>query len=354
MAARKLRVGILGGTGYMGGEAARLIFHHPEAEIAWVSSRQPGLLQDFHPNFYGTGIALSSPDNLPPCDVVFLATPTKASIQAARRFLDSGAKVIDLGSAFRLKDRETWETVYGMEHSDWPLTEEAVYGIPELHGDAISSAKLIANPGCFSSAAIFSLAPLISAGLIDESRLVVCGLSGTAGVGAELSRAAHHPEISGNLVPYNVVGHRHTFEMEQELGALTSRKVTVHFTPVYVPIVRGILSIASVFPRSTIPRSQLLERFREFYSGSPFVKVFDAPKEELAAWQYKPYPWVSAVAGTNFCHIGMDIDEVRGRIVVFGALDSIGKGGAHAGVENMNLMSGLPRVLGLERLGLHP
>ena len=350
----KIKVGVAGATGYMGGEAIRILLEHPEVEIAWLSSRNGGKIENSHPNFYGFDLALIKQEDATPCDIVFLALPTEASISAARKFLDMGCKVIDLGSAFRLSNRATWERVYNQKHTEWNLAEEAVYGVTELHREAIGKARLIANPGCFSSAAILALAPLVKNGLIDAGRIVVNGLSGTAGVGAELSRAAHHPEIANNLVPYNVIGHRHTFEMEQELSALAGLPVSVHFTPVYVPIVRGILDICHVFPVKPVDREMLLSVFREFYSREFFVRVYDLPREDGAAWQYRPYPWVSAVSGTNFCHIGLDYDPVRNRIVIFSALDSIGKGGAHVAVENMNLMFGLDRALGLRRAGSHP
>jgi N-acetyl-gamma-glutamyl-phosphate reductase common form len=349
-----IRAGILGASGYMGGEALRVLLDHPSVEIAWLTSRGGGAVDEAHPNLYGLGLEMIHPQDAEPCDVVFLALPTDASIEAASRFLDAGSKVIDLGAAFRLKDKATWERVYAQAHQRWDLVETAVYGVSELHAEEIAKAKLVANPGCFSSAAILGLAPLVRAGIADVDRIVVDGLSGTAGAGAELHRAAHHAEIGANLVAYNVVGHRHTFEMEQELGMLAKRPVKVHFTPTYVPIVRGILDVCHVFPTRTVKRAELLDLYREFYRDEPFVLVYDLPKEAGSSWQYKPYPWVSAVAGTNFCYIGLDVDEVRGRVVVFSALDSIGKGGAQAGVENMNLACGLDRTAGLTRRGMHP
>ncbi len=347
-------VGIVGAAGYMGGEALRVLLEHPHVRVAWATSRSGGRIEDYHPNLYGCGVELIHPDAATPCDVVFLALPTGASIEAAARFLSQGCKVIDLGAAFRLKDRGVWESVYGQAHSQWGLAEQAVYGISELHAGRIREASLIANPGCFASAAILGLSPLVKAGLVDCSRILVDGLSGTAGIGADLCRAAHHPEIGSNLVPYNVVGHRHTYEMEQELAALGGQGVCVHFTPTYVPIIRGILDICHAFPVRAARREELLDLYREYYRDQPFIQVYDCPREAGASWQYKPYPRVAAVAGTNYCQIGLDVDEKRGRIVVFSVLDSIGKGGAQAGVENMNLMFGLDRTAGLERRGRHP
>ena len=349
-----IRAGIFGATGYMGGEAARVLLQHPDVKLAWLASRSGASLAEHHPNLYGLELALSHPDDVGECDVVFLAVPTEASLAAAPRFLEQGAKVVDLGAAFRLKQRDAWQRAYGLTHTQWELVNEAPYGVNELHRAEIEQARLVANPGCFSSAAILALAPLLSNGLVDRRHLVVQGLSGTAGVGAELARAAHHPEIGNNLVAYNVVDHRHSLEMEQELSACAGQSVSVHFTPVYVPIVRGILAVCHAFPLQTLGRGQLLDLYRDYYQAHPFVQVYDLPKDAGAGWQYKPYPWVSAVAGTNYCHIGLDVDEARGRVVVFSALDSLGKGGAQVGIENMNLMFGLRRDAGLTRRGGHP
>lgn len=349
-----IQAGIVDATGYMGGEALRVLLEHPDARVAWATSRSGGRITDHHPNLFDCDLELIRVDDATACDVVFLALPTGPAIDAARRWIDAGTRVIDLGAAFRLRDRDAWERVYAMTHPDWPLAEEAVYGISELHRDSIAAARLVANPGCFSSAAILGLAPLLDRDLVDPERLVVDGLSGTAGAGAELHRAAHHAEIGGNLVAYNVVDHRHSYEMEQELSAVAGRPVCVHFTPVYVPIVRGILDVCHAVPRRPVSRDELLEVYGDFYADHPFVGVHDAPPEPGASWQYRPYPWVSAVAGTNHCRIGLDVDPVRGRVVVFSVLDSIGKGGAQAAVENMNLMFGLERTAGLARKGLHP
>lgn len=349
-----IKAGIVGASGYMGGEALRVLLDHPEVEIAWATSRTEAAVEDYHPNLYGTELTLIHPDDATPCDVVFLAVPTQASIAAAARFLDEGCRVIDLGAAFRLADRQVWEAVYQQTHSNWQLAMEAVYGIPELHREEIAVARLIANPGCFSSAAVLALAPLVQDHMVDEHRIVVDGLSGTAGAGAELARAAHHPEIGDNLIPYNVTDHRHTFEMEQELSSLADREVSVHFTPVYVPIVRGILDVCHVFPNVQVSRDELLDLYRAYYADEPFVEVYDCPKEPDVSWQYRPYPWVSAVSGTNYCFIGLDVDPSRERIVLFSVLDSLGKGGAQVGIENMNLMFGLERSSGLTRRGAHP
>ncbi|WP_074782942.1 N-acetyl-gamma-glutamyl-phosphate reductase [Clostridium homopropionicum] len=331
-----------------------ILSEHPQVKIAWATSRSGQPVEAFHKNFYGSGIKLVKPEEVTTCDVVFAALPTGNVMNITKELLEKGSKVIDLGADFRLKDRHDWETIYGMKHSCWDISKGAVYGITELHREELRKSNLIANPGCYSSASILGLAPLIKEDLIDNEKIVIDGLSGTAGAGSELDIAIHHPEISNNLVPYNVVNHRHTYEIEQELGIIGDSKVIVHFTTTYVPITRGILAICHCFPKTKVSRTELLDLYKEYYKDEYFIKIIDIPKEENASWQYVPYPWVNSVSGTNYCHIGLDIDEKRNRIVVFSVLDSIGKGGAHAAVQNMNLMFGLEETLGLKRYGLHP
>lgn len=349
-----IKVGIYGGSGYMGGEVVRVLLEHPEAEIAWITSRGDKPVEYFHRNLIGRNLKFIKPDQTTRCDLVFAALPTGQIMKMAPALLNSGTKIIDLGADFRLKNKNDWERIYGKNHVCWNLVEESAYGITELHKNEIKKARIIANPGCYSSASILALSPLVKEDIIDTMHIVIDGLSGTTGIGAEPDLPSHHPEISNNIVPYNVVDHRHTYEIEQELQYLTNDNITVHFTTSYVPITRGILAICHCFPKKNISRSDLIELFNSFYAEQPFVKIIDLPKEKTASWQYLPYPWVAAVSGSNFCHIGLDIDERRNRIVVFSVLDSIGKGGAHVGIQNMNLMFNLPEETGLKRTGLHP
>ncbi|HVZ80274.1 MAG TPA: N-acetyl-gamma-glutamyl-phosphate reductase, partial [bacterium] len=180
-----IRAGIYGATGYMGGEVLRVLMDHPDVEIAWATSRSDAQVADYHPNLYGTDLRFIRPDQTTPCDVVFMALPTGVPMELASKFLKEGAKVIDLGADFRLKSRPLWEKVYKKKHKSWNLAKEAVYGIPELHREEIQKARVIANPGCFASAAILGLAPLVAEGLIDTTKIVVDGISGTAGIGAD-------------------------------------------------------------------------------------------------------------------------------------------------------------------------
>ena len=350
----KTRVGIVGGSGYAGGELLRLLLGHPRAHIAWVSSRGDKRLEAVHRNLLGADLQFVREEETTACDVVFLCTPSRESMLKAPRYLDAGAKVVDIGSDFRLKDRAVFERVYRAEHACWELVAEAPYGATELHRAEIRRARLVANPGCFAYTAILALAPLVKEGLVDLERIVVDGLSGTSGGGAEPSVPTHHSEIGNSAFPYNVVDHRHTYEIEQELSGVAGAPVTVHFTPYYCPFSRGILAGCHGFLTRAVSRADLLDLYGAFYRGEPFVRVLAFAKDPNVSWQYLPYPSVANLAGSNFVHIGVDVDERRRRAVVFGALDNLGKGAASSAIQNMNCMLGWPEDTGISGVGLHP
>lgn len=346
--------GIYGASGYMGGEALRILLKHPEVSVKWATSRSNDPIEEFHKNFYGFGLKFIKPEDAYPCDVVFYAVPSGVTASLCGDMLDNGSVIIDYGADFRLKNKNDWEKTYKMKHPNWGFAEKAVYGINELHKKEIKSTKIVANPGCFASSSILGLAPLIREDLIDAQKIIVDGMSGTVGAGNSLDIALHHPEIHNNILPYNVVDHRHTYEIEQELSLIANEEVTVNFSAYYVPISRGILTANHCFPKKKINRRQLIDLYKEYYKDSYFVKILDIPKDNNSTWNYKPYPWISAVSGTNFCHIGIDIDERRNRIVVFRVLDSIGKGGALVGIQNMNIIFGFDEKAGLDFYGMHP
>lgn len=349
-----IRVGIVGGSGYSGGELLRLLLVHPRASIAWVTSRADKKLESVHRNLIGSGLRFIKEEEATPCDVVFLCMPSRESMTRAPRYLEQGAKVVDVGSDFRLKDRALFERVYKASHTCWELVEEAPYGATELHRERISQARLVANPGCFAYTSILSLAPLAREHWIELDRVVVDGLSGSSGAGADPSVPTHHSEIGNSAFPYNVVDHRHTYEIEQELSGAAGAPVTVHFTPYYCPFTRGILAGCHGFATRSVSRADVLTLYRDFYAGEPFIRINTLEKDPKASWQYLPYPSVGLLAGSNFVHIGVDVDERRGGIVVFGALDNLGKGAASSAIQNMNCMLGLPEDCGLRGVGLHP
>ncbi len=358
MAGTHITVGIVGGSGYSGGELLRLLLGHPHVTIAWVTSRGGKDLEAVHRNLTGSGLRFITEENATPTDVTFLCMPSRESMGRAERYLGHGGKVIDLGSDFRLKDQGVFEQVYGVQHAAWSLVEEAPYGVTELHRSAIRTARLIANPGCFSYATILALAPLVKAQWIELDRVVVDGLSGTSGAGAEPNVATHHSEIGHSAFPYNVVDHRHTYEMEQELSAVAGAPVRVHFTPYYAPFSRGILAACHGFLKRSVSRAEVLALYRDFYRDEYFIRLIELGKDvgasASASWQYLPYPSVASVAGSNFVQIGADVDAQRGRVVVFSALDNLGKGAAGAAIQNMNCMLGVAEETGLTGVGLHP
>lgn len=349
-----IKVGIVGGSGYSGGELLRLLLGHPRAEIAWVTSRSDKNLEAVHRNLIGSGLRFVHEEDVSPCDVVFLCMPSGESMTRAPRYLEDGARVIDLGSDFRLKDQKIFERVYKTSHVCWDLVEKAPYGVTEFRRGEIEQARLVANPGCFAYTSILSLAPLVRNGLVDADQVIVDGLSGSSGAGADPVVATHHSEVGNSAFPYNVVDHRHSYEIEQELTSVAGRTITVHFTPYYCPFTRGILAGCHALSRQPPRREELLELYREFYKDEPFVKVIPLEKDPSLSWQYLPYPGVAQVAGSNFVHIGVDSDRERGRIVAFGALDNLGKGAASSAIQNMNCMLGWPEDTGLEGVGLHP
>jgi N-acetyl-gamma-glutamyl-phosphate reductase common form len=347
-------VGIVGGSGYSGGELIRLLLRHPRCRIAWVTSRGDKNLEGIHRNLVGSGLRFIKEEAAARCDAVFLCMPSRESMTRAGHYLEQGAKVVDVGSDFRLKDRALFEQVYKAKHTAWHLVEESPYGATELHRDQIKKARLVANPGCFAYTAILTLAPLVKEGLVDLGRIVVDGMSGTSGAGAEPVVPTHHSEIGNSAFPYNVVDHRHTYEVEQELSGVAGKPVMIHFTPYYCPFTRGILANCHGFLTRKVSRDDVLALYQDFYRGDYFIRVLTLPKEEKVSWQYLPYPSVASVAGSNFVQIGVDVDARRGRVVAFGALDNLGKGAASSAIQNLNCMLGLPEETGLEAVGLHP
>ena len=225
-----IKAGIYGASGYMGSEALRILLKHPDVSVEWATSRSDIPMEYYHKNFYGRDVRFVKPEQTTPCDVVFFALPTGLTTELSKKFIACGSKIIDFGADFRLKDQEEWENVYGKKHPDWKIAEQAVYGLVELHREEIKKSNIIANPGCYSSSSILALAPLIKEGIVDEEKIIVDGLSGTVGAGDDLDLALHHPEMHNNILPYNVVNHRHTFEIEQELSLLANKKVIINFS----------------------------------------------------------------------------------------------------------------------------
>lgn len=348
---QKVKVSIVGATGYTGAELVRILSRHPGVELVRLTTQSYAgqRMWEVYPHLYSfcdqTGEKLDLPATVADSDVIFIALPHGHSAPVVAEAVQSGKKVIDLGADFRLKDRRTYEAWYKTEHTAEALLQEAVYGLPELYREEIAGARLVANPGCYPTGAVLGLAPLLKNGLIDPDTIIIDAKSGVSGAGRALSLGTHFCEVNENFKAYGVASHRHTPEIEQELSRLAGRRVTVSFTPHLLPVTRGILS--TIYARLTQPSvtcGELLECFRSFYAGQAFVRVL--PEGFL--------PQIKWVAGTNTCDTGLALDKRTGRVIVVTAIDNLVKGASGQAVQNMNLMCGFPEDTALAGPALYP
>ncbi len=356
-----MRIGIIGGSGYVGGELLRLLLAHPQVEVTTVTSRKYAgeFVFGIHPNLRGLSqlkfVPLDRSQIQKNCDLVFTATPGAAaavahgsSVNLVPRLLEMGLRVIDMSADFRLKNPDDYVQWYGWEHAHPEFLNEAVYGLVEFHRERIKSARLIACPGCMATATILALTPLVKAGVIENDRIVVDTKIGSSGAGSAPSRASHHAERFGGVRPYKTVGHRHIAEIEQELNFLTKSPVTISFSPHAVNIVRGILSTIHAFTLKSLTDQDIWKIYRSQYQGEPFVRLVRYKK----GLHRLPDPKV--VVGTNFCDIGFELDSHINRLVVLSAIDNIMKGAAGQGVQCLNVVLGVDERTGLQSMGFHP
>ena len=349
-----MRVGVIGGSGYVGGELLRLLLFHPEVELTIVTSRANAgeYLFGVHPNLRGATQLKFSPPDLSHvtknCDLVFTATPHGSVVNLVPELLEAGLKVIDMSADFRLKNQADYDKWYGWKHTHPELLKEAVYGLPELHRQEIKDARLVACPGCMSTATILGLAPLVKAEAIEKERIVADVKIGSSGAGRKPTIASHHPERFGGVRPYKVVGHRHLAEIEQELNLLTNDSVIVSFSPHAVNIIRGILSTIHAFLKKPLTTREIWKLYRSHYKGEPFVRFVKFKKG--------PYqlPDPKVAMGTNFIDIGFEIDSRANRIIVFSAIDNLMKGASGQGIQCLNIMLGVDEKTGIECQGFHP
>jgi len=349
-----LRIGIIGGSGYVGSELLRLLLLHPQAEVTMVTSRQSvgEYIFNVHPNLRGLTQLKFVPQDMAElqknCDLIFTATPHGGSVNLVPKLLEAGLKVIDMSADFRLKNPADYETYYGWKHAHPEMLKEAAYGLPELHREEIKNARLIACPGCMATSAILGLAPVVKAGLVDKDKIVVDLKVGSSGGGSKPSISSHHPERFSGVRPYKVVGHRHIAEVEQELNALTNELVKISFTPHAVNMVRGILATIHTFPKQPITSKDVWKALRGLYEGEPFIR--------LVKYQKGPYqlPDPKVTMGTNYCDVGFEIDEHANRLLLFSALDNMTKGASGQGVQCMNILMGIDETTGLKSTGFHP
>ncbi|MEA2281622.1 MAG: N-acetyl-gamma-glutamyl-phosphate reductase [Solirubrobacteraceae bacterium] len=325
------RIAVLGAAGYAGAVAARLLHRHPRFELAHVTARSDAgtRLDAIHPR---TRVPLEleayDPDRHAEVDAAVVAYPHGAAAPVVAELRERGVRVVDLSADFRLHDRATYEQWYG-EHGAPELLGDAVYGLPELHRAAIAGAQLVANPGCYPTAAILALTPLARAGLLGD--VVIDAKSGVSGAGREPSHASHFVTVEETVTPYKVGAHRHTPEIEQELGDGTRVTFTAHL----VPLAHGELISAYVAPARPTDLAEVRALYAAAYDGEPWVEVVDGP------------PGMQEVRETNFCRVSLHEDPRSGRLIVFATIDNLWKGTSSQAIQNLNLMFGVEESEGL-------
>ena len=343
----KLKVGIIGGSGYTGIELLRLLHQHPGAEVHAITSRalQGKKLYEVFPNMHGmSDLSYLLPDDekLFECDVVFFATPHGVAMNSAGLFLERNIKVIDLGADFRITDSAIWSKWYNMEHTQESLLNEAVYGQPEIKRSAIKDARLIANPGCYPTAVILALKPLLENSLIDPSNIIADCKSGASGAGRNANQATLLCEITESFKPYGVSGHRHFPEIKQELESISGGTIGLTFTPHLVPMSRGIE--ATIYTDLIDSDADILTCYENAYENEEFVKILPEGV----------YPETRSVKSSNYCQISIQYVEHSNKLVIMSVIDNLGKGAAGQAIQNMNLMFGLDEKEGLLEIGLLP
>jgi N-acetyl-gamma-glutamyl-phosphate reductase len=347
MGSGQIRVGIVGASGYAGGELVRLLSRHPQVRVVELQARGRSAepIAAIHPHLARTGLAL---DDALPSDVeaIFLALPHGAAAELVPGLLGKGLTLIDLGPDFRLKDPADYPRWYGFEHPAPDLLAKAVYGLPELYradlaAAAKSDTRLVASPGCYSTASILALAPLARAGLIED--VVIDAKSGVSGAGRDAKADMMFGEVNESVKAYGVAGHRHVAEIEQELGLLAgAKRRPVDFLPHLIPMTRGILAACHIRPTRQVSQGELDALYADAYAGECFVDVVAAA------------PATRHVTGSNWFRVYVRADERTGRVLAIGVLDNLVKGAAGQAIQAFNLMFGLAEDAGLEQLPLAP
>jgi N-acetyl-gamma-glutamyl-phosphate reductase len=342
----KIKVGIVGGTGYTGVELLRLLAIHPNVALTVITSRgEAGMaVADMFPSLRGyVSLKFSDPAqvDLSVCDIVFFATPNGIAMQQTRELLAKNVRVIDLAADFRIKDVATWEKWYGMTHACPDLIAEAVYGLPEINREKIKNAKLVANPGCYPTAVQLGFMPLLEAGVIDPTYLIADAKSGVSGAGRKAEVHALLAEAGDNFKAYGVAGHRHLPEISQGLAAMANKQVGLTFTPHLLPMIRGIH--ATLYAKLT-KKVDLQKLFEDRYQSEAFVDVLPTGS----------HPETRSVRGSNQCRIAVHQPQGSDTVVILSVIDNLVKGAAGQAVQNMNIMFGLSEGLGLNVLPLLP
>ena len=339
-----IKVGIIGSTGYAGAEIVKLIQNHPEAEVVWFGSKsfEGEPFAKVYRNMFELVDEKCLGDNIDELadkvDVIFTATPQGLCSKIINEDVLSKTKVIDLSADFRIKDVDIYEKWYGIKHESPEFIDEAVYGLCEINRDKTKDARLVANPGCYTTCSILSIYPLVKEGLIDPKSIIVDAKSGTTGAGRGAKVANLFCEVNENIKAYGVTTHRHTPEIEEQLSYAADEDVVINFTPHLVPMQRGILVTAYANLTKDVTYDEVKAVYDKYYKDEKFIRVLD---KDLC-------PETRFVANSNYTDINFKIDERTGRIVMMGALDNLVKGAAGQAVQNMNIMFGLPEETGID------
>lgn len=345
-----IKAGIIGSTGYAGQELVRLLLGHKDVEIVWYGSRSyiDKKYYDVFRNMFQIVEDVCKDDNLDELaeavDVIFTATPQGLCASLVSEEVLNKVKIIDLSADFRIKDVATYEKWYGIKHASPEFIPEAVYGLCEINRGDIKGARLIANPGCYTTCSILTAYPLVKEGLIDAQSIIIDAKSGTSGAGRGAKVDNLFCEVNESIKAYGVTTHRHTPEIEEQLGYAAGEKVVLNFTPHLVPMNRGILATEYAKLTKKVTYEEVKAIYDKYYADEKFVRVLEKDQCPETKW----------VEGSNYVDIGFKIDERTGRIIMMGAIDNLVKGAAGQAVQNMNLLFGLPESEGLELVPMFP
>ena len=345
-----IKVGIIGATGYAGGELVRILMGHKDAEIVWYGSRSyvDQKYADVYRNMFQIVDAKCMDDNMDELaeqvDVIFTATPQGLCASLINEEILSKTKIIDLSADFRLKDVKVYEEWYKIEHKAPQYIDEAVYGLCEINRDKVKDARIVANPGCYTTCSILTAYPLAKEGLIDMSTLIIDAKSGTSGAGRGAKLPNLYCEVNENIKAYGVATHRHTPEIEDQLSYASGEEVLLNFTPHLIPMNRGILVTAYATLKKDVSYEEVKAIYDSYYKNEKFVRVLDKDVCPETRW----------VEGSNYVDVNFKIDKRTNRIIMMGAMDNLVKGAAGQAVQNMNLMFGLKETEGLELVPMFP
>ncbi|MHA2406972.1 MAG: N-acetyl-gamma-glutamyl-phosphate reductase [Candidatus Ranarchaeia archaeon] len=349
-----IKVGVIGASGYTGGDLLRLLIGHPKVKIEFASSRKyvGKFIHSVFPNMrklINQKFETFTPERARQCDIIFLCVPHTIGMEIASQVYSKNhkLKIIDLSADLRLQDPAVYEQYY-TKHTNPELLKLRVTGLPEYHREQIKKANLVSCYGCLSTTTILGLAPIIKSGLVHYENIIVETKVGSSAVGRAFSLSTHHPERMGVVRPYKLTGHRHGAEIEQELGFLSGKKMKIGFSAISTNHVRGVLSVAHVKPQQDLKDKDLWRVYREHYQNEPFVRIVKSAKDLFRL------PDPKYVVGSNFCDVGWEIDPHTNRLVVVSALDNLVKGSGGQALQCMNLMFGLEETTGLQFAGPYP